>query len=68
MPDNNVNEQAVMQAINDLAAAQPYGVSFRDVSAVTGLGVGTCHRICRRLREAGAITFTDHVARSIQVV
>jgi hypothetical protein len=45
-----------------------YGPSKRDISYGAGPGgipLGTVHRRCVALREAGIITYTDHVARSI---
>lgn len=45
-----------------------YGPSKRDVSigaSPGGIPLGTVHRRCKALREAGVLSYTDHVARSL---
>ena len=42
-----------------------YGPSFRDIQTETLVPLGTVYRRCKALREAGILTYTDHVARSL---
>lgn len=59
------NESAVMAAIakyDDL----PYGASYRELSADTGLGLGTVFSIVASLVGEGRLEHTPIIARSIK--
>jgi SOS-response transcriptional repressor LexA len=61
------NQELVKTAISDWFAKNSYGPSFRDISNITGMSLGTVHSVCRELREARVIDYTDNVARTIRM-
>ncbi len=60
------NEVVIYAAIKEWWATNGYSPSYRDLSAMAGVSLGTVYSVCRSLRESGKITFTDRVARSIK--
>jgi DNA-binding transcriptional regulator YhcF (GntR family) len=60
-------DAAIVDAILSWNHKWPYSPSFRDVSAQTGVALGTVHRHCRLLRESGKIEYQDQIARSLRV-
>lgn len=60
-------ENAIVQAIATWNQEHEFGCAFRDVALLTNLSLGRVHELCRDLRDAGRITFADHVARSLKL-
>jgi len=61
------NEKLIIKAIEDWYKGHAYGPSYRDLSLMTGVSLGTVFGVCRDLRESGLIDFQDNVARTIKL-
>jgi DNA-binding transcriptional regulator YhcF (GntR family) len=61
------NEQEIVKAIKEWYATNNYGPSYRDLSLMTNISLGTVHNICKDLRNLGIIQYEDNVARTIKL-
>jgi DNA-binding transcriptional regulator YhcF (GntR family) len=62
-----VNEELVVKSVRQWYKKNTFGPSYRDLSKLTELSVGTVYNICHDLREAGVLQFQDSVARTIKL-
>lgn len=60
--------ETLYDAIVEFSKTNNHGPSFRELADLTGLPLGTAHAGVKALREAGRVTQSDHIARSIRVV
>jgi len=61
------NESRVAEAIHMWYLGHSYGPSYRDISRITGISLGTVFNVCKDLRESGIIELNEKVARSIKL-
>jgi transposase len=61
------NEIRIAEAIHMWYLGHTYGPSYRDISRITGISLGTVFNVCKELRESGTIEVNDKVARSIKL-
>jgi len=61
------NRESVFEAIKTWYTKNAYGPSYRDISLITSIPLGTVYNVCQELREVGKIDFQDGVARTIKI-
>jgi hypothetical protein len=61
------NERAVVQAVKEWYKTRNYGPSYRDLSQMTNMSLGTVYNVCRDLRDLNILQFQDSVARTIKL-
>ena len=61
------NEFRVAEAIRLWYLGHTYGPSYRDISRITGISLGTVFNVCKELRESNVIELNEKVARSIKL-
>jgi DNA-binding transcriptional regulator YhcF (GntR family) len=61
------NEKAIVQAIKKWYRSRKYGPSYRDLSEMTEMSLGTVYNVCQELRTVGILQFEDNVARTIKL-
>lgn len=62
------NEKKITDAIAKWYKKHPYGPSYRDLSEMTEMSLGTVFSVCQELRETKVIWFQDGVARTIKLL
>jgi len=62
------NEKKIVKAIEKWYRKNPYGPSYRDLSEMTDMSLGTVFTVCQELRESKVIWFQDGVARTIKLL
>lgn len=63
-----VTDEKILSFISSYIEAYGYSPSMRDIAKATGLSIAPTKYRLDRLRESGAITFEDGMARTIRVV
>jgi len=61
------HEQAIVQAVKEWYTTHTYGPSFRNLSEMTSISLGTVYNVCQDLREVGILDFQDGVARTMKI-
>lgn len=61
------NQQVVLAAIKEWFQHSKYGPSYRDLSGLSDLALGTVYGVCKELHEDGYIDLDVGVARSIRL-
>jgi hypothetical protein len=61
------NQDSVYAAISQWYESHTYGPTYRDISKISTLSLGTVYTVCQELRTEGSITFEDGAARTIRI-
>jgi|APCry1669192062_1035393.scaffolds.fasta_scaffold00454_3 hypothetical protein len=61
------NEKAIVQSVKKWYRTRNYGPSYRDLSEITGMSLGTVYNVCHELRDLKILEFQDNVARTIKL-
>jgi len=62
------NQEDILNAIDEWLTTHTYAPSFRELSKVTGMSLGTVYNVCRELRDLSKIEYLDGAARTIRMV
>jgi ABC-type Fe3+-siderophore transport system permease subunit len=61
------NQVRIANAIEMWYLGHTYGPSYRDISRITGISLGTVFNVCKELKEINVIELNEKVARSIKL-